>query len=54
MQIFPNIRQITEEFKLKWEKNLSLCSSNMMTMLIEYYQSEIVEFDLEIEKMLKK
>lgn len=51
VQIFQTVENIGPSFKKEWEKNLSMCSNGMMSLLIEEYQKTIREIDRELEPL---
>lgn len=52
IQIFPNIKKITDPLKKSWEDNLQSCSFNMISMLCQQYEQELDLLDVSINKWL--
>lgn len=50
IQLFPNIRNIGDEFKQKWKKSLQNCSAQLMSLLVEEYRQELGGIDDDIKK----
>lgn len=48
IQVFPNLWETKNEFKSQWEANLQDCTVKMMTSLIEHYNRDIKDLDVEI------
>lgn len=51
IQIFPTMEHVDPSFKQAWENNLSACSENMMSLLIEEYRKTIQQIDKELESL---
>lgn len=54
IQVFPNLWETNNEFKAQWEANLQDCMSKMMTSLIEHYDNDIKDLDIEIIEFQKQ
>lgn len=52
IQIFPNIKKITDPLKKAWEDNLQMCSFNMIRTLCEEYDKELAVLDVSINEWL--
>lgn len=52
IQLFPHFKILSDDFKRKWKQTLTICSVNMMGLLIEHYQSEMSALDTEIQTLL--
>lgn len=51
LQLFPNLRDIKEDFKRKWESVLNACSKELMKLLIGEYQSQELDIENDITKL---
>lgn len=51
VQIFLNLKILPDEFKTRWENNLSKCSQGMMQLLIKEYNKDIMQLDTEINAL---
>lgn len=49
IQIFPNIRKVEPDLKIKWVSNLQSCSMTMMWILHDQYDFDNLELDKEIQ-----
>lgn len=48
VQVFPSFQNVSTEFKTAWEKILTQCSTDLIKLLISYYQDELGHLDEEI------
>lgn len=48
IQIFPNLRKITDSLKQSWEQNLQSCSFEMISLLCKQYELELGQLDAQI------
>lgn len=51
IQIFPSFENLNSTFKTSWESNLKLCSTKMMSLLIDEYQKRLIEIDINVDKI---
>lgn len=42
-QVFPNVRDPSNEFKLRWEANLEKCMEGMLMLMREQHGKELAE-----------
>lgn len=54
IQIFPTLEDMSVNFKKEWEKNLSKCSTGMMSLLIDEYQRKLIDIEKELERLNKQ
>lgn len=48
VQVYPSFQNATPEFKLAWEKILTMCSIELLILLIIQYQSQLSTLDQDI------
>lgn len=54
IQVFPDLWDTKNEFKLQWEANLQDCTVKIMNSLIEHYNRDIRDLDIEITEFQKQ
>lgn len=54
VQVFPNIRDPSSDFKRKWEKVLIRCSDGLMELLLEHHLHDIEEIQKELDVLSMK
>lgn len=54
VQIFPNIRDPSPEFKIRWENVRHKCSEGMMDLLKEQHRKDLSDVNKELEDLFNK
>lgn len=54
IQIFPALDDMSTTFKNEWEKNLSKCSTGMMSLLMDEFQRKLIDIEKELEPIHKQ
>lgn len=52
VQLFPNFKIDSDDFRTKWETALTNCSINLLQLLIDHYQQELALVDQDVQALL--